>query len=280
MKRKKGGGEGGANWMDTYGDMVTLLLCFFVLLYSISTVDQEKYIALVKSFNPDAIETATETTGSEGPSAEDGNAEQAAQQEEIEEAIEELYAALSEYAAENQQAKDIEVTKGDGYVFVSFNEAVFFDGDSYVLRPEGEEVLSTVSDMLSKANDYIDEVRIMGHTAQATPDTPNDPMVDRFLSSNRASIATVYIQEHSTLDPARIVSVGYGQHRPVDSNDTETTRSHNRRVEIIITGFDVTSKMGDSIEQYYSLRDGTYETDGTTGSPTTEPTEESPSPTT
>ena len=40
--KKKSGGGGGANWMDTYGDMVTLLLCFFVLLYSISSIDQTK----------------------------------------------------------------------------------------------------------------------------------------------------------------------------------------------------------------------------------------------
>ncbi len=46
--KKKSGGGGGANWMDTYGDMVTLLLCFFVLLYSISTVDQNKWILLVQ----------------------------------------------------------------------------------------------------------------------------------------------------------------------------------------------------------------------------------------
>ena len=51
MKKKKSGG-GGANWMDTYGDMVTLLLCFFVMLYSMSTLDKEKWIALVQSFNP------------------------------------------------------------------------------------------------------------------------------------------------------------------------------------------------------------------------------------
>ena len=42
MKRKKGGG-GGANWMDTYGDMVTLLLCFFIMLYSMSTINEEKW---------------------------------------------------------------------------------------------------------------------------------------------------------------------------------------------------------------------------------------------
>ena len=53
MKKKKSGG-GGANWMDTYGDMVTLLLCFFVLLYSMSTISTENWKALVMSFNPDA----------------------------------------------------------------------------------------------------------------------------------------------------------------------------------------------------------------------------------
>ena len=47
--KKKGGGGGGANWMDTYGDMVTLLLCFFVLLYSMSTVSEEKWRALVQT---------------------------------------------------------------------------------------------------------------------------------------------------------------------------------------------------------------------------------------
>lgn len=49
MKRKKGGG-GGANWMDTYGDMVTLLLCFFIMLYSMSTINEEKWQQFVQSF--------------------------------------------------------------------------------------------------------------------------------------------------------------------------------------------------------------------------------------
>ena len=53
LKKKKSGG-GGANWMDTYGDMVTLLLCFFVLLYSISSIDEQKWMWVVKSFNENA----------------------------------------------------------------------------------------------------------------------------------------------------------------------------------------------------------------------------------
>ena len=54
MKKRNKAPEEGSSWMDTYGDMVTLLLCFFVLLYSISSVDQVKWENLVKSLNPDA----------------------------------------------------------------------------------------------------------------------------------------------------------------------------------------------------------------------------------
>ena len=58
--KKKSSGGGGANWMDTYGDMVTLLLCFFVLPYSMSNLSEDKYKALVMSFNPLAAQTIRE----------------------------------------------------------------------------------------------------------------------------------------------------------------------------------------------------------------------------
>ena len=63
--KKKKRSEGGANWMDTYGDMVTLLLCFFVLLYSMSSIDSDKWELLVKSFNPDAQYLAKRKTDNE-----------------------------------------------------------------------------------------------------------------------------------------------------------------------------------------------------------------------
>ena len=71
LKKKKGGGEGGANWMDTYGDMVTLLLCFFVLLYSMSTIDQEKWMLIVQSFNKTALVSTDDT-----PRGPEGDGEQ------------------------------------------------------------------------------------------------------------------------------------------------------------------------------------------------------------
>ena len=56
MKKRKSGGEDCGSWMDTYGDMVTLLLCFFVLLYSMSTLDNEKFKIFVRSINPNVSE--------------------------------------------------------------------------------------------------------------------------------------------------------------------------------------------------------------------------------
>jgi len=268
MKKKRNSG-GGANWMDTYGDMVTLLLCFFVLMYSISSINQKKYVALAQSFNPDSVEATTGTSkggGSQAGSANGAGSQldelaasaqaklNSSKQEEVNNAMDQLYAELKASIERSGAKESIELTKGDGYVFLSFNDAVFFNGDSYVLRPDGEAILHTVAKALSSVSNYIDEVRIMGHTAQASPDHPNIVDVDRFLSSNRATIAAIYIQKNSTIDPGRIVSVGYGQHRPVDTNDTEAGRSHNRRVEIIVTGFDMENQLGDSIEQYYSMR--------------------------
>jgi chemotaxis protein MotB len=256
VKRKKGGG-GGANWMDTYGDMVTLLLCFFVLLYSMSTISSEKFKALVMSFNPDSLATITASPGGSGPNADSDEGEggplesvQAESQEDIDQEIEDLYQALKSFAEQSNMQDSISVTEGDGKVYVSFNQTTFFDGNKYELRDESLPILDTVSDLLSGASDAIDEVRILGHTAQEDPDTPNHVRVDRFLSSNRATNVLVYIQEHSTVDPARLVSEGLGQWRPVADNDTAEGRAQNRRVEMIISGRNLEDELAESLQQY------------------------------
>ena len=90
IKKKKSGG-GGANWMDTYGDMVTLLLCFFVLLYSMSTISEDKWKAIVQSFNPSAVEDPRVTEGSGGPDADNsGQSGMMPSQEEMEEMQEQV----------------------------------------------------------------------------------------------------------------------------------------------------------------------------------------------
>lgn len=244
--RKKRGGGGGANWMDTYGDMVTLLLCFFVMLYSMSTMDKAKWVALVESFNPDAV-TEQNPGGHEISNVT---------QEQVDADIEELYQSMKDYVEKENLSSEISITKGSGYVFVSFDNTVFFDGDSYTLRDDGKAVLDQVANSIAQVSESIDEIRVLGHTAQEVPDSPNDPAVDRFLATNRAAVVTVYLQEKNIIDPSRLVSVGYGQWRPVAENNDAAGRAQNRRVELLVTGLDVENSMGDDITQYYTMRSG------------------------
>ncbi len=249
IKRKKSSGDGGANWMDTYGDMVTLLLCFFVLLYSISTIDQQKWELIVQSFNPDAVPTQTETTGNDGPNADETSG---TTQESVQQSIEQLYNELKNYIAQQDMENSISPFLGEGYVFLSLDDTVFFDPDQFYLRAEGKRVLDNLGSILGKISPSIDEVRIMGHTAQAAADRPNDATGDRFLASNRATSVLVYLQEMGFIDPARLISVGYGQWRPIASNSDGEVKKKNRRVEMIITGKNLEDAMSDSITQYYT----------------------------
>lgn len=252
MKKKSGGG-GGANWMDTYGDMVTLLLCFFVLLYSMSTISEQNWKALVMSFNPDAIQTPTMTDGNDGPNAdpnEDDATGMSEQQAVVDKDLEELYEAILQYIEEQGMQDSISITNGDGKVFVTFNDVIFFDPDDSRLREEGKPILEAIGSSLSKVAGSIDEVRMMGHTAQASPDRPNVVATDRALSSLRASNALSYLQECCTVDPARMISEGYGQWRPVTGNRNDAERIQNRRVEMIVSGRNIEQEFEDNLTNY------------------------------
>lgn len=256
MKKKKSGG-GGANWMDTYGDMVTLLLCFFVMLYSMSTMDQEKWIALVESFNPEAV---TESN----PGGHEVGTGAGVSQADVQQMLDELYESMVQYVSTSGLTDSISLSQGSGYVFVSFDDTVFFDGDSYVLREEGKAVLDGIAEPIAAAAESINEIRVLGHTAQALPDTPNDVNADRFLASNRATVVTIYLQEKNIIDPARLISVGYGQWRPVSSNATSEERAHNRRVELVISGLEMDDGAGDSVTEYYTMRETADDEDAAT----------------
>ncbi len=235
--------------MDTYGDMMTLLLCFFVLLYSMSTMDEQKWEQLVESFNPEALAAFEDPT----PMPSDSEEEEEITMQEVETALDELYESLQNYVKENDMEGRIKVTKGDGYVYLTFENTVFFSGDSSALRKAGKRILLDIVPALNHARKAIDELRILGHTAQADPNKANDPEWDRVLSGERAAMVGAYLQNHSKLNGARIVTMGYGQWRPIASNDTEKGRSQNRRVEMIITGKNLEKELSDSLKSYETM---------------------------
>ena len=247
MKRRQKAPEEGSDWMGTYGDMVTLLLCFFVLLYSISSVDQVKWENLVKSMNPEAAETSqivTDTMAKEGTENVPG-----ATTTEIDQKFDEMYDNLLKMQDASGEVADIQIAKGDGYQFITFKDNVFFDGDSYVLRDEGKTVLDTFSSVIAPASAAIKEIQVLGHTSQAEPNIPNEVMTDRVLSATRSAVVVAYVQQKNIIEPKKLVSAGYGQFRPIDTFDTFEGRARNRRVEILITK---TGSVEQTLDEYYS----------------------------
>ena len=238
------------NWMDTYGDMVTLLLCFFVLLYSMSSIDQSKWKILVQSFNPSAVESsdqivldadATDPNGElkGNPPADAGESSD----------FDELYLMLKKIIDDRNMQDSVEITRGDGFTFISFRDKVFFDGDSSVLRQEGKEVLDQFAGAMAQADKSIKEVQVLGHTSQGSPERPNNIRNDRMLSAQRSAEVIIFLQSKNAVSPEKLVGMSFGQFRPIAPFNTEDGRAKNRRVEILITKNDTVEK---SLEEYYN----------------------------
>lgn len=259
MKKREKKPEGGASWMDTYGDMVTLLLCFFVMLYSISTVNQSKWINFVKSMNPDAKEVSQVVTDTS--KLEDGTEDvPGTNQTANDQKFEEMYENLKQMQSSMSESMDMEIAKGDGYAFITFRDKVFFAPDDYVLLNEGKVILDGFAQAIAPAAEAIKEVQVLGHTSQGDPNIPNEIMTDRILSASRSAVVVAYIQQMNIIEPAKFVSSGYGQFRPIDTFETNEGRANNRRVEVLITK---TGTAEQSLEDYYKQvynEDGSMQT--------------------
>ena len=219
-----------------YGDSIAMLFCAAVFYFFCGSIQVD---------NPDAKEVSQIVTDT----VADGNDEVPGSAEATEEAVfDELYERLKLAVEDAGIETEVELTKGDGYTFVRFRDTIFFDGDSAVIRPEGKVILDRFAAAIAPASDVIQEIQVLGHTTQALPNKQNNVVNDRVLSCERAANVTAYLQQKNLVSPDKLVSVGYGQFRPIAPFDTEENRSKNRRVEIIITKNNSVQR---SLDEYY-----------------------------
>ena len=270
--KKRGGGDEGGSWMDTYGDLVTLLMTFFVLLYSMSSIDSAKWDVFVRSIFPNGrpgdksaeqIIINGQATNKDEPAGEIGDS--GAPENTVEaDNVNELYLQIAQ--ALNAAGIDgVEVSRGQDYTFVVFKDKAFFAGDSSVITPQGQETLSIFCDTIAPDANKLSQVNIMGHTAQADPERANNPRNDRILSVMRAAEVCLFIQGRGIISPEKLVSIGYGQFHPIADNATSEGRAKNRRVEILLIdeGAEIRN-INEYFEEYYSgaNADKTIVTDG------------------
>jgi chemotaxis protein MotB len=246
-RRKKGGGDGdGERWLATYGDLVTLLVAFFVMLYAMSEVDVQKFAAFVEGLavpfgNNSAEGMMPESSGllpdnngldETQRAAEDIDVDPAAAREyaervkQLEDISEQLEKALKE------QGLDVYVEQrreNRGLVVSIATDDVLFALGSTEIGERGREILGAVAQILG---DFENGVMIEGYTddiplRRASYDNWN-------LSTDRAvAVLKVMVQEHG-LPPEKVGAVGYGEHRPLVPNTDAASRARNRRVDIVV----------------------------------------------
>ena len=267
-KRNKssGGGVDPNAWLNTYGDLVTLLLCFFVMLFTMSSVDAEKWQILMKAFTSRGNESSQIVLIPEGDGDEIaenmGNdpltppgEESIPSEDSLPIDFDDLFRYIKAYVERNNLEGSVEVQKTDNSVFIRFKDNIFFNPDSAVLKTSSHDVLEFLGDCFKSVEDQILSVRINGHTA-AIPWNENYQVSDRTLSTDRANSVLMYFEEVKKIDPTKLIAIGYGKNFPVADNETPEGREKNRRVDMMILSNEAVTE---GIDDLYNLLLGSFD---------------------
>lgn len=254
---------GAPAWQTTFGDLMNLLLCFFVLLFSMSTVDAQKFDMIAASFNQTfSIFTAGATAIGDGILISNGvsqlneldeyinstgkmdqgqtvsedmatgleEAQEEIKKAQIEES-EEMAEKIEEALEERNLDSDIDIEFTSQYVQLTLKGALLFDSGSTELKEAALPVLDQVGIILERYAQGTIEVE--GHTDNVPMSGAKYSNNDE-LSSGRALSVFNYLLDITNLDPAQIKHSGRGEYVPIADNSTPEGRTMNRRVEIKI----------------------------------------------
>jgi chemotaxis protein MotB len=235
---KKKEREGAPAWLLTYGDMMTLLLTFFVLMFTTAEIEGRELQLILSAFRGSLGLFTGGVTLSEGALAELGQqVESLPAKERGDRLAKAIEKAVSIFQPE-VKSRRVKITEDERGIVISLVADAFYESGSTELTPEGQEIVDKIGQFLSDPEFSGNLIRIEGHTDN-TPIAPISPLYEYFptnweLSANRAvKIARILNEEHN-IKGRNLQAVGYGEFQPVESNDIEEGRAYNRRIEIII----------------------------------------------
>jgi chemotaxis protein MotB len=220
-------------WVTTFGDLMSLLLCFFVLLLSFSEMDRAKYKQVAGSMEK-AFGVQRQTRVMESPKgikmiAKDFDQELIATRlkEEIGRELEE---AFEKDLHDVRDQLDVGLEQ-DNLVIRMMGESTFDSGSADIKR-ETRPLLAKIGKIIAKANK---DIVVAGHTDNVPVHRGHGPYTSNLrLSSARAAAVAEFLLSNADIDPTRLSTMGFGEHRPIADNSTSEGRQRNRRVEVIV----------------------------------------------
>lgn len=224
--------EGAPAWVVTFGDLMSLLLCFFVLLLSFSEMDRKKY-KIVSGSLANAFGIQRDTPVFDSPKAQKIIGKEFDQAIIINKIQEKLVKPIIVEIENNfQEMKDlIEVDVSENQVAIRLMGETTFDLGKAEIRPQMLPLLVKIGALLKGTRG---EIIIAGHTDNL-PLRGGPYKSNLGLSMARAASVADFLLKKASIEPEKISTMGFGEHRPLATNDTTQGREKNRRVEIILT---------------------------------------------
>ncbi len=216
-------------WMATFSDMATLLLAFFVMIVAMSEVEVKKFKEALSYFQ-----------GRTGVLSHDAVLPPPRQQvitskpkeaQEMKER-EARYEMLLKYLRENNLDDKVKVDMREEGIHLLISDSVMFNSGQAVLIEPSRNLLSHIAAVL---NDKVSSVTVEGHTDNRPIQTNTYPSNWELSAARAATVVRYLLEQPEALPPERYSAVGYGEFRPVSSNDTAEGRAMNRRVEILFS---------------------------------------------
>jgi chemotaxis protein MotB len=239
MARKKkdggGGGPSGQEWLTTYSDMVTLMLCFFVIFFNpdeASTAQMDQISAAMRPGGMGAL--AGGLTLSAGRMAELGNTIMSLPSTEKGRVLgTALRKAVSVFSPEIKSNK-IRVTHDERGLVITLAADAFFNPASARINIEAtRDILLRLGTFLSSSDLAGRKFRIEGHTDAVDVD-PAGPWESNWELSSMRAINVLHYLTDIGIDERRFQVAGFADTMPLSSNDTPEGRAYNRRVDVII----------------------------------------------
>lgn len=234
FKKKDDGGKA-PGWITTFSDLMSLLLTFFILLYSMSNVDAAKFKSVSDSLTS-ILSGLGQTSIVEDQIADailseaENGYENLIQDITVRQEILEMYDKVQDYVNLEELDAKVSVTMNRRGVFVDIKEAILFEPGSAEIKETGIIVLKQLEGLI---NDFENDIVIEGHTDNIPMKTAVYPS-NWELSTGRAVSVVRFLSEVEKVDPKRLSAIGYSEYRPIASNDSRENRAINRRVNILI----------------------------------------------
>ena len=214
-------------WLITYADLITLLLAFFIMMYTFSKQDAEKYdevsdhLKTIFTGGANAVKTGSGTNLiSQVPKTGSSS--------EVKKQLEDEIQAMTESKASEQPR--ISVFKDERGIVLRIMDRAFFGEGKAELKESAKNALGKIAPILRSSNC---QIRIEGHTDDV-PINTSEFTSNWELSARRATEVVRHLVERHELSPRIISASGYAQYRPIVDNDTAPNRALNRRIEIIL----------------------------------------------